>query len=115
MYPPGSTFKLVNGLIALHEGVIFPETKIGCNGGHFYAKNRFMKCHNKKGTVSDLNSAIYNNSLIISDNLGYIRKIDMDDLKIVWEKYLSVPFVSNLIINKKKIYVLNINSKIFCF
>ena len=74
-----------------------------------------LKIKRSKNFNLILNSAIYNNSLIISDNLGYIRKIDMDDLKIVWEKYLSVPFVSNLIINKKKIYVLNINSKIFCF
>ena len=27
MYPPGSTFKLVNGLIALQEGVIFLKLK----------------------------------------------------------------------------------------
>ena len=60
MYPPGSTFKLVNGLIALQENIISPETKILCNAGHFYSKNRFMKCHNKPGTVNDLNSAIYN-------------------------------------------------------
>ena len=60
MYPPGSTFKLVNGLIALQENIISAETKILCNAGHFYSKNRFMKCHNKVGTINDLNSAIYN-------------------------------------------------------
>ena len=59
MYPPGSTFKLINGLIALEENVISPQTKITCNEGHFYSKNKFMKCHCKPGTINDLNSAIY--------------------------------------------------------
>lgn len=60
MYPPGSTFKLINGLIALQENIINPKTKILCNSGHFYSRNRFMKCHCKPGTYNDLNTAIYN-------------------------------------------------------
>ncbi len=31
-YPPGSTFKTVNTLIALQEGVLFQSTRYGCNG-----------------------------------------------------------------------------------
>ena len=60
MYPPGSTFKLINGLIALQENIITRDSKILCNSGHFYSKNRFMKCHCKVGTYNDLNKAIYN-------------------------------------------------------
>ena len=60
MYPHGSTFKLINGLIALQEDVITPSTKILCNAGHFYSNKRFMKCHCKPGTYNDLNKAIYN-------------------------------------------------------
>ena len=60
MYPPGSTFKLINGLIALQEDVITQSTKILCNAGHFYSNKRFMKCHCKPGTYNDLNKAIYN-------------------------------------------------------
>ena len=60
MYPPGSTFKLINGLIALQEDIITPSTKILCNTGHFYSNKRFMKCHCKPGTYNDLNKAIYN-------------------------------------------------------
>jgi len=33
-YPPGSTFKLVNGLIALQEQVISPSTLFGCHSGY---------------------------------------------------------------------------------
>ena len=58
-YPPGSTFKIINALIGLQENVIQEETLFRCNGGHFYAKNAFMKCHTNEETYTDLNNAIY--------------------------------------------------------
>ena len=59
-YPPGSTFKLVNALIALQENVINEKTIISCNLGHYYSKKRFMKCHCEIGTRNNLDKAIYN-------------------------------------------------------
>jgi penicillin-binding protein 2 len=44
MYPPGSTFKLANGLIALQEGVITPTTVYACNGGYNMGSHT-VKCH----------------------------------------------------------------------
>jgi penicillin-binding protein 2 len=44
MYPPGSTFKLANGLIALQEGVITPGTVYACNGGYKIGDHT-VKCH----------------------------------------------------------------------
>jgi penicillin-binding protein 2 len=44
MYPPGSTFKLVNALIGLQEGIIDEHTVFGCNGGFAYG-GRVLKCH----------------------------------------------------------------------
>jgi len=44
-YPPGSTYKLVNSLIGLHEGVISPETRFGCSMG-FHAGGLTVGCHN---------------------------------------------------------------------
>ena len=43
-YPPGSTFKLVQGLIGLQEGVLTPADRYSCNGGFRYG-HRMMKCH----------------------------------------------------------------------
>ena len=59
-YSPGSPLKILNALIGLQEGVINPNTSFTCNAGHFYAKNSFMGCHNRVGTVSDLKEGIYN-------------------------------------------------------
>jgi penicillin-binding protein 2 len=39
-YPPGSTFKPINGLIGLQEQVITPSTVFGCNNGYL-----FVDCH----------------------------------------------------------------------
>jgi penicillin-binding protein 2 len=39
-YPPGSTFKPINGLIGLQEKVITPSTIFGCNNGYL-----FVACH----------------------------------------------------------------------
>ncbi len=43
-YPPGSTFKLVNGLIALQDGVVSESTTFACGGG-FKLGAHTIKCH----------------------------------------------------------------------
>lgn len=44
-YPPGSVFKLVNGLIGLQEGVLVPSNTYPCNGGYYYTSTRRLGCH----------------------------------------------------------------------
>jgi len=44
-YPPGSVFKLVNGLIGLQEGVLKPSYTYPCNMGYAYTKTRKLGCH----------------------------------------------------------------------
>jgi penicillin-binding protein 2 len=53
-YPPGSTFKPVNGLIGLQEGVITPDTRFSCNNGYL-----FVDCHAHESPL-DLVDAIKN-------------------------------------------------------
>ena len=59
-YSPGSPLKVINALIGLQENVIDNNTSFTCYGGHYYAKNSFMRCHNQYGTVSNLKAGIYN-------------------------------------------------------
>ncbi|MCK4631501.1 MAG: penicillin-binding protein 2, partial [Bacteroidales bacterium] len=43
-YPPGSTFKLINGLIGLQEKVIFRQTEFYCYGGYISGRIH-VGCH----------------------------------------------------------------------
>jgi penicillin-binding protein 2 len=47
-YPPGSTYKMVTALAALHEGVITPNDIIDCEG-RTTVGNRSFRCWKKKG------------------------------------------------------------------
>ncbi len=44
-YPPGSTFKIINALIALQEGTVTYNTKYYCDMG-YYASGVHVACHN---------------------------------------------------------------------
>lgn len=55
-YPPGSVFKLVNGLIGLQEGVLTPQTKYSCQMGYHFGRNK-LGCHAHKSPV-DLEESI---------------------------------------------------------
>jgi len=53
--------------------------------------------------------------LYISDNLGNIHSYDPKLNKIKWSTRLGVPFVSNLVLYKNNLYVINDNGKIYSF
>ena len=55
-YPPGSTFKLVQGLIGLQEGTLTPENAYPCNGGYHWG-NVKMGCHAHASPL-DLRNAV---------------------------------------------------------
>ena len=48
-YPPGSTFKLANGLIALQDHIITPSTVYSCSGGGYHLGSHVVHCHNCGG------------------------------------------------------------------
>ena len=51
-YPPGSVFKLVNGLIGLQEGVLRPEMMYPCSRGFTYAAGHKLGCHGHKSPLN---------------------------------------------------------------
>lgn len=53
-YPPGSTFKMINALVALQEGVISKETTFSCQG----PLSRPIKCTHNHYSPLDLDGAI---------------------------------------------------------
>lgn len=55
-YPPGSVFKLVNGLIGLQEGVLTPNTRYPCSMGYHFGRNK-LGCHAHRSPL-DLEESI---------------------------------------------------------
>lgn len=56
-YSPGSTFKMVQGLIAQQEGLLVPSQTYSCHGGYPYGRG--VKCHSHI-PVLDLEGAVQN-------------------------------------------------------
>ena len=87
-YPPGSTFKPINGLIGLQEKVIEPSTMFGCNNGYL-----FVKCHShsspldlKHGISNSCNSYFCQTYSRILENPQYPT---IADAYTKWKEYLN--------------------------
>ncbi len=63
-YPPGSVFKLVNGLIGLEENVFTPETHYPCSMGYHFGRNK-LGCHAHKSPID------FEESIMMSCNAYY--------------------------------------------
>ncbi|MCQ2170182.1 MAG: penicillin-binding protein 2 [Bacteroidales bacterium] len=51
-YPPGSVFKLVNGLIGLQEGVLEPWYTYPCYYGYNYSSSKKLGCHGHRSPIN---------------------------------------------------------------
>ena len=92
LYPPGSTFKIINALIGLQENIIKQETTFKCDGGHFYARNSFMKCHTSEPTFTNLNNAVYTscNTYFAKTYRGIIENYDSPSIGLdKWVNYVK--------------------------
>ena len=63
-YPPGSVFKLVNGLIGLEEEVVSTGTHYSCSMGYHFGKNK-LGCHAHKSPLN------FEESIMMSCNAYY--------------------------------------------
>ena len=91
-YPPGSTFKLVQGLIGLQEGVLTPADRYSCNGGFRYG-HRMMKCHAHASPL-DLRGAVANSCnayfcYVLRNILENRRYEDVEHGFDMWKTYVN--------------------------
>ncbi len=63
-YPPGSVFKIVNGLIGLQEGVFTPDTYYPCSMGYHFGSHT-LGCHAHKSPIN------FEESIMMSCNAYY--------------------------------------------
>jgi len=75
-YPPGSTFKIVNALAALQEGVITPSTRFHCPG-YLSIYGTVFRCHKQEGHGTiDLRQAIALSCNVYFYNVGVRLEIE---------------------------------------
>ncbi len=91
-YPPGSVFKLVNGLIGLQEGVFTPSTRYSCSMGYHFGRNK-LGCHSHKSPID------FEESIMMSCNAYYCnvfrailendRYKDIGEAMDQWNRYVK--------------------------
>ncbi len=52
-YPPGSTFKPVNSLIGLQEGIMAPNSTVTCHGAFYNGRSKLVGCHAHGQSIID--------------------------------------------------------------
>ncbi|HLW71513.1 MAG TPA: penicillin-binding protein 2 [Candidatus Binataceae bacterium] len=76
VYPPGSTFKLVDSIAALEDHTLTPQTAYGCAGGIYFG-GREYRCWRKQGHGSiSLHRAIVESCDVFFYNVGQHLGID---------------------------------------
>ena len=89
-YPPGSIFKLINGLIVLQEGIINEKSTFSCkNGiGYEYSKNKYIGCHPHKSIINLSKSIeISCNTYFCSTYNKYFKKFNSS--KIAYDNWYN--------------------------
>jgi penicillin-binding protein 2 len=91
-YPPGSAFKVLNSLIALQEGVITPERRIGCAGAYF-SGGVTVRCRQHPGPVNLVSSIQYScntySCIVFRNLLDQPRFENMQEGFNNWRQHVS--------------------------
>ena len=90
-YPPGSVFKLVNGLIGLQEGVLTPDTRYPCSMGYHFGKSK-LGCHAHKSPI-DLEESIMMSCnayycYVLRNLLENPKYAEIDEALDKWREYV---------------------------
>lgn len=90
-YPPGSCFKVMNGLIGLNEGVITPATAYPCSRGYHFG-NHTLGCHAHTSPL-DLETSIMMSCnayycYVLKNLLENKKYENIDEAMTVWNEYV---------------------------
>ena len=96
-------------VLADDTGTIFNISK---NGKVNWKKNIYKKIYKK--IYKNLSLSIYENSLFVSDNIGFVYSINIESGEILWIKNHGIPIKSKIKIFDNKIYLINQDNRIIC-
>jgi len=77
-----------------------------------WKKNIYKKLYKKIYKI--LSIAIYKNYVFVSDNIGFIYKLDIIDGNIIWIKNHGVPIKSDIKLFEDKIFLINQDNRLLC-
>jgi penicillin-binding protein 2 len=91
-YPPGSTFKTIQALIGMQEGVLTPDTKYPCSGG-YHMGSITVGCHSH-GSPLDLKNSITKSCnayycFVYRSILDNPKYHSVQDAYVKWTQYLN--------------------------
>ena len=98
-----------NIVISDDTGTIYNFSKYGKIN---WKKNVYKKLYKK--IHKNLSITTYKGNLYISDNLGFVYAMSLDNGEILWIKNFEVPFKSKIKIFEKKILLINQDNRIMC-
>tara|TARA_B100000029_G_scaffold494183_1_gene557609 strand:+ start:2871 stop:4223 length:1353 start_codon:yes stop_codon:yes gene_type:complete len=91
------------------RGTIFSISK---KGKVNWKRNIYKKIYKK--IYKTLSIGIYEDAIYISDNIGFIYKLDARDGKVIWIKNHGIPIKSEIKIFEGKIYSINQDNRLIC-
>jgi len=92
------------------RGTIF---NISRNGEKIWKKNIYKKIYKK--IYKNLSFAIYKNIIYVSDNIGFIYAINLDNGKLLWIKNHGVPLKSKIKVQNDMIFLMNQDNRLLSF
>ena len=109
--------KVISSPLVVNDYIFFSDTtgtifKITQTGKIVWKKNIYKKIYKK--IHKKLAFSIYKNTIYISDNIGFVYAVNLENGEILWIKNYEVPFKSNIKLFENKIYLINQDNRIFC-
>ncbi len=109
--------KIMSSPIILENNIILSDDigtvySISKTGKVNWKKNIYKKLYKK--IYKNLSIIAYNKVLYISDNIGFVYAISLDNGEILWIKNFEIPFKSKIKIFEKKIFLINQDNRILC-
>ena len=87
--------------------------KINEFGDIIWKKNIYKKVYKK--IFKDLRYSIYKNYIYVSDNIGFVYSLSLNNGNVVWIKNHGVPLKSEIKVYKDKIFLIDQDNRFICF
>ncbi len=112
-----SISKNLTSLLHYNNNLIFSDDRgnifsLNANGKINWKKNIYKKVF--KNIYKNLAFAIYEDKIYVSDNIGLIYSLNVNNGKIIWVKNYGVSLKSNIKVFDNKIFLIDQDNKIIC-